>query len=55
MTSSSWNHENIDINSHGIVTNDEEVNSLNEQDINERSILLLLSSVEDSNDGEFLL
>jgi hypothetical protein len=54
MSSSSLNNENINFNSYTIDTNYEIMNSINEEDTNKRTKSLFLSSIENSDEGEFL-
>jgi hypothetical protein len=49
------NNENTDVNFYTIDTNYEKIDSINKDDANKRSKLLLLSSIENNDEGEFLL
>jgi len=55
MSSSSLNNENTNFNSYTIDTNYEIMNSINEEDTNKRIKSLFLSSIENNDEGEFLL
>ncbi len=55
LSSSSLNNENTDVNFYTIDTNYEKIDSINKDDANKRSKLLLLSSIENNDEGEFLL
>ncbi len=53
MSSSSLNNENIDFNSVVIDTNYAKSNSINDENTNQGSKTFLLSSIENTDEGEF--
>ncbi len=54
-SSSSLNDENIDSNMYTIDNHYENINSDQDENANKRSKLLLLSSIENNDEGKFLL